>query len=109
MVSDDTLTVEQALADRGGKYGAFRDNASLALWVFYEFKRYDEKSSCCLDDTSTMALLLIQHKLARLCCGDARHRDSWLDIAGYAQLVVEHLDDQEGRGAPKPPPPPELS
>ncbi len=39
---------------------------------------------------------MILHKLARLLNGDPNHRDSWADIAGYAELVVRNIDGMEG-------------
>jgi hypothetical protein len=32
------------------------------------------------------ALEMICVKIARIVCGDANHKDSWLDISGYAHL-----------------------
>ena len=37
------------------------------------------------------SLTLICHKLARIANGDPFYDDSWKDIAGYSQLVVDIL------------------
>jgi hypothetical protein len=37
------------------------------------------------------ALEMIGHKIARILVGDPGHVDSWLDVAGYAQLVVREM------------------
>lgn len=37
------------------------------------------------------ALLMIAVKISRLCNGDHRAPDSWLDIAGYATLAYDYL------------------
>ena len=37
--------------------------------------------------------VIILNKLVRI-LGDHRHIDSWRDIAGYATLVVEHLEKE---------------
>jgi len=37
------------------------------------------------------AIRMICHKLARITCGDPNHTDHWVDIAGYATLVVTEL------------------
>ena len=34
---------------------------------------------------------MICHKLGRIINGDPNYDDSWLDIAGYAQLIVNRL------------------
>lgn len=41
------------------------------------------------------SLQMINHKIARIINGNENHIDSWQDIAGYAQLVVNILEEQE--------------
>jgi hypothetical protein len=38
---------------------------------------------------------MIMHKIARIMNGDPNYRDSWVDIAGYAQIVADRI---VGRG-----------
>lgn len=38
---------------------------------------------------------MIAHKLARIMNGDPNYIDNWTDIAGYAQLVVDILEQRE--------------
>jgi hypothetical protein len=42
---------------------------------------------------------MIQQKVARIICGDPFERDHWVDIMGYAALVLRELDrlQEEGR------------
>jgi hypothetical protein len=40
------------------------------------------------------ALEMIAHKIARIVNGDPNYADSWLDIAGYAQLVADRLNER---------------
>ena len=42
----------------------------------------------------TEALHMIAHKIGRIINGDADYVDSWHDIAGYAQLVANRLNEQ---------------
>ena len=42
------------------------------------------------------ALDLICNKLGRIANGDPTYDDSWRDIAGYAQLVVNELEVDNG-------------
>ena len=35
---------------------------------------------------------MIQHKVARIVSGNAYERDHWVDIMGYAALVLRELD-----------------
>ena len=39
------------------------------------------------------SLEMIQHKVARILNGDPTYADSWHDIAGYAMLVEQLLED----------------
>ena len=39
---------------------------------------------------------MILHKLARIVNGDANYIDSWRDIVGYTQLVVDELLETNG-------------
>jgi hypothetical protein len=34
---------------------------------------------------------MIAHKISRIVNGDANYMDSWIDIVGYAQLVIDKL------------------
>lgn len=38
---------------------------------------------------------MILHKVSRIINGDPSYADSWRDIAGYAQLIVNELDKAE--------------
>jgi hypothetical protein len=38
------------------------------------------------------SLDMIFHKIARVLHGDPMYKDNWVDIVGYAQLVVEELE-----------------
>jgi hypothetical protein len=40
------------------------------------------------------ALLMIAVKISRICNGDHRAGDTWLDIAGYATLAYDYLQEQ---------------
>jgi hypothetical protein len=42
---------------------------------------------------------MIQHKIARIICGDPWEKDHWVDVMGYAALVLRELDrlQEEGR------------
>jgi hypothetical protein len=39
---------------------------------------------------------MIANKLARIVNGDANYRDSWVDIIGYAQLVLDAMPEGGG-------------
>jgi hypothetical protein len=41
------------------------------------------------------ALEMKAHKIGRILNGDPDYSDSWIDIAGYAQLVADRLEGVE--------------
>ena len=51
-----------------------------------------------LADDMKEAADMIVHKLARTLSGDPAHIDHWADIAGYAQLVADRLEQEQSRG-----------
>ena len=83
------MTIEQTLAEREDRYGAFVDHAHLAqhlTQVMRSTTRYED-----LRSIHREALEMIQHKIARILNGDPDYTDNWHDIAGYATLVEQHL------------------
>lgn len=77
------------LKERGKRYGGFERHAEISqelkrLINVYSnpslFKPYQKEAMC-----------MIMHKIARILNGDPSYADSWQDIAGYAQLVVDEL------------------
>lgn len=82
--------VDELLAERGERYGEFMDLAYISqdfrevmsVKPGWERLAVDQKES----------LEMITHKIARILNGDPNYVDSWADIAGYAQLVVQRLE-----------------
>ena len=84
--------IPQILAERGSRYGQFSDHAtlsqSLQRLIFSHMNRINPQQ---LEPYMVEALVMICHKLARIANGDPWYTDSWTDIGGYSQLVVEEL------------------
>lgn len=80
--------VKDVLEQRGKTYGEFKDVARTTelLMSLMPDNHVNRTHSM------NMALYMIASKLARIVSGDPRHIDSWVDIAGYAQLVVNELE-----------------
>ena len=77
------------LADRGARYGAFKDNAALSQ-ALKAVMRSGPKWEA-LDPDMKEALEMSAHKISRILCGDPHYDDSWVDIAGYATRVADRL------------------
>lgn len=88
-------SIEETLEERGKRYGKFADNA----WVTQDLKRTISFHLSRLRPTRPIApdqqeaLDMIFHKISRIVCGDPDYADSWHDIAGYAKLVEDRLNN----------------
>lgn len=86
-------TIKEILDERGSRYGDFKDQAQLSDKLRDAFfDHYGKHNSKPIEPYMMEALILIFHKLARIANGDPYYDDSWRDICGYAQLVVEELN-----------------
>lgn len=79
--------VARTLKKRGMHYGNFVQCAEIAQ----QLKNIRQDNDCHLNCVQREALDMIMTKIARIIAGDPNHKDSWHDIAGYAQLVEETL------------------
>lgn len=86
------MTVKNTLDERQGRYGTFMDNATIAQ----DLKEYIRKTPSykILEADQREALDNIMIKTSRILSQgtDPEYIDNWLDIAGYAQLVVDRLE-----------------
>ena len=80
--------VDKILEERGSRYGKFKDHAYITQYYKDTMKPYSDK----LSDSQKEALDMIFHKIGRILNGDPNYADSWVDIAGYAKLVVDELN-----------------
>jgi len=83
-------TVDETLAERGQRYGAFTDHARIAQRL-QEVMRESPASWGKLADDQKQALSVIADKIARILNGDPNYSDNWHDIMGYAKLVDDRL------------------
>ena len=88
-----TTNVADTLAERGARYGAFSGHAKITQSLKDAMQKHDNcipwKTK--LSVSQREALEMIAHKIGRILNGDPSYADSWIDIAGYAQLVVDRL------------------
>lgn len=87
------VTIDMTLAERGSRYGSFQGHAQLAQDLKYVLaKRGFYQGTNKFTPVHREAMDMILHKIARIVNGDPNYDDSWRDIAGYAQLVVDKLN-----------------
>lgn len=81
--------LDTTIAQRRGRYGPLIESGEVAMKLEdylrslpgWERLAYDQRE----------ALAMVAHKISRIMCGDPDYDDSWVDIAGYAQNVVNRL------------------
>ncbi len=83
--------IGEILDERGKRYGKFKDHAEISQRLKYVVSARKDV----LADDQREALEMICHKIARIINGDPNYADSWIDIAGYAQLVADRLQRVE--------------
>lgn len=88
-----TDTIDAVLTERGSRYGNFEDHARITQALKYEIRQGDSFTK--MEDDMVEALDMIAHKIGRIVNGDPRYADSWVDIAGYAKLVADRLQEGE--------------
>ena len=87
-----TTNINAVLNERGERYGKFVEHASLTQQFKTIMREHSAVNEKFMDDDQTEALEMIFHKIARILNGDPDYADSWVDIAGYAQLVADRLN-----------------
>lgn len=87
--------VDNIIDQRGNRYGVFKDQAklsqSLMAAMVSHVKADGEAGWSKLSYSQRESLEMIQHKIARIINGDPNYDDSWIDIAGYAQLIADEI------------------
>lgn len=74
--------------NRGADYADYEDNSKVAVAIMRALGEDPDRS-----DDAINSMFYIAGKLSRLAMlNGSKHRDSWLDIAGYALLQVAILD-----------------
>ena len=83
--------VDAILNTRATTYGSFEGVAEIAQELKALIHERITDSHKVLDADQIEAFDMIASKIARILNGDPNHLDSWIDIAGYAQLVADRL------------------
>lgn len=98
-MTQELQSIEEVLKERGSRYGSFSGHASITQLLKDCMKG---KINCHgaafgsnwdkLSDSQKEALEMVAHKIGRILNGDPNYLDSWIDIIGYTQLVVDQLN-----------------
>jgi len=92
-MKENAMKINNILQERGNNYGSFRTQGFLSQQLKTAMSFHMGYAS--LSASQKEALEMIQHKIARIINGNANYVDSWVDIAGYATLIVDELTGDE--------------
>jgi hypothetical protein len=87
--------IGEILDERGKRYGTFVGHAEVSQQLKTVMADALMQRSKDITNDQQEALDMIAHKIARIINGDPNYADSWIDIAGYAQLVADRLQGVE--------------
>lgn len=91
MSSNQTNNVDAVLAERGARYGKFKDHAFITQALKKISSEFLQDQGKILEPSHQESIDMIFHKIGRILNGDPNYADSWVDIAGYAKLVADEL------------------
>lgn len=96
-----TPNIDDTLAERGARYGEFKDHAVIAQGIQDAMRAAPGWQK--LEPDQKQALTVISDKIARMLNGDPTYLDNWHDIIGYAKLVETRMAGDAERLATPPP------
>lgn len=83
--------VNEVLSERGKRYGSFELHAAITQSLKIVMVQTPQWKN--LSASQKESLEMVAHKIGRILNGDPNYIDSWVDIVGYTQLVVNQLSD----------------
>lgn len=91
------MEIDQILEERGSRYGDFGSHAIITQNIKAAMRHSPNWAK--LPNDMKEALEMVAHKVGRILNGDPMWIDSWTDVVGYTQLVVDWLErGQNGPG-----------
>jgi len=84
------MSTKKILDARAKTHGSFEANAEMSQALKL---RIGSAGNLGLSDTQREALDMIALKISRITTGNPNIKDHWADIAGYATLVANTLED----------------
>ena len=82
-------SLTEILAQRGDSYGDYGEQAHLSQLLKDRIRNSQSYPDMLAIERESLEMICT--KLSRILTGSPHHVDSWVDIAGYAQLVVDRL------------------
>lgn len=84
------MEIGQILEERGSRYGDFTSHAIITQNIKAAMRHSPNWAK--MPNDMKESLEMVAHKVGRILNGDPTYADSWIDIVGYTQLVVDRLE-----------------
>lgn len=88
----DQTALPTILAERHKSHGDYTHQADVCQRLKRIIHSNTGLNKNPLTSTQLDALEMIAMKMSRIVAGDPNHKDSWVDIAGYATLVADRIE-----------------
>lgn len=86
--------ITKTLLARNKTHGDFRTQGDIAQWMKDCVREYPHKWRG-MQSYKRDAIDMILSKISRIVAGDSDHEDHWVDIAGYANLVIRAIEKED--------------
>ena len=93
-------SIDATLAERGTRYGDFATHAQITQDLKAVMRKSPKWNALRADQKESLEMTA--HKIGRILNGDPDYLDSWVDIIGYTQLVVNQLEGKENTDGKNP-------
>lgn len=91
-LQEENNAIRGILNQREKNYGDYSDVSDTSQRIKYVLRQNPNWED--LYPFQRESLDMIANKIARIINGNNEYTDSWIDIVGYAQLVVDRLEDE---------------
>ena len=90
----------ELLHNRGREYGDFRTQGEIAQTLKNVVREFDGWAKMAPHQREAIDMIL--HKISRIINGNPNFADSWVDIAGYAQITADRCPKPQPPNLPQP-------
>ena len=90
MTNNETENLQDTLTEREKRYGSFKTFSELCQEIKSVLNK--NKNFQDMESHKKEAIEMIVHKLCRAINGDSDYVDTWVDIVGYATLVIKEKE-----------------
>lgn len=88
------VDINKILEERGKTHGDFTQQAHLTQKMVMMLNSYSNATEHQLNHVQRESIHMICHKLARIATGNPNVKDHWDDIAGYAKLASDRIEER---------------